>query len=146
MKRNRCFFSSETGIATFELLALVVLLAVVIILAFPLFIARGFEEKIEDTKAQIVILNVILEQYKKDHPEKRYPVSEELAPIGEVPGLVGTYLGRVPDSPFDTPYLYQSDGNEYQILVSLRGGADVRPGGGNDNLRYDSKTEQITFF
>ena len=115
------------GFTLLELLVVIViigLLATIVVINVMPAAERAAAAK---AKADIAVLEQGVDMYRLDH--LRYPNSEE----GLQALVAGNYVRRLPNDPWDRPYLYSSpatDGGPYRI-ASL--GADGREGGTGEN-------------
>jgi general secretion pathway protein G len=112
------------------LLVISVLAALVVPKLFP----KIGEGKHSAAKAQIVLIEEALEQFKND--TGRYPTSSEglnalvINPV--VKGWDGPYLKKTVYDPWDRPFLYKSPG-EHRKYDVYSYGADGLPGGEGAN-------------
>jgi general secretion pathway protein G len=81
------------------------------------------------TKAQadIATLEQGIEMYRLDN--RRYPTSEE----GLQALVAGDYIRRLPNDPWNNPYLYAAPGREGRPFTVSTLGADGREGGSGEN-------------
>lgn len=133
----------QAGFTLIEILVVVMILGLLISLAAPRFLGRTDEARVVKAKADIRAVEEALALYKLD--SGIYPTSEqgldslvELPVRGEAPRnwRSGGYLERVPLDPWDSEFLYASDGRSY-VVRSL--GADRKEGGEEFDADIDSR-------
>lgn len=128
---------SRDGFTLVEMLVVILLIGVVATFAASRVMTQYDQSRVRASKIQIRQLGVMLDQYRLDCGT--YPTSAQgLDALAENPGdcsnfLPGGYIkdGKVPKDGFGNDFIYESDGNEYEI-VSL--GKD-RKNGGSDFAR-----------
>jgi general secretion pathway protein G len=133
----------QRGFTLIEILVVVMILGLLISLAAPRIIGRTDDARITKARADIKALEGALNLYKLD--SGTYPTTEQgLLALVEEPDSEpvprrwreGGYLERVPLDPWDSEFLYVSDGREY-VLRCL--GADGEEGGEEVNGDIDSR-------
>ena len=133
----------ERGFTLLEILVVVMILGLLISLAAPRIIGRTDDARIVKARADIKAVEEALNLYKLDSGS--YPTTEQgLSSLVEKPST-GTiprrwredgYLERVPLDPWDSEFLFASDGRRY-VLRSL--GADGEEGGDGVDSDIDSR-------
>jgi general secretion pathway protein G len=135
--------ASQAGFTLIEILVVVMILGLLISLAAPRFIGRTDEARVVKAKADIRAIEEALALYKLD--SGTYPTSEQgLSSLVEPPTRgeaprnwrEGGYIERVPLDPWDSTFLYASDGRSY-VVRSL--GADAKEGGEGFDADIDSR-------
>ena len=133
----------ERGFTLIEILVVVMILGLLISLAVPQFIGRTDEARVVKAMADMRAIEAALNLYKLD--SGIYPTSDQgLLALVEAPSSgpearrwrEGGYMERVPLDPWDSDFLYASDGKSY-VLRSL--GADAREGGEDFDADIDSR-------
>ncbi|MEE8312289.1 MAG: type II secretion system major pseudopilin GspG [Candidatus Binatia bacterium] len=133
----------QRGFTLIEILVVVMILGLLISLAAPRIIGRTDDARITKARADIKALEGALNLYKLD--SGTYPTTEQgLVALVEEPDSEpvprrwrqGGYLERVPADPWDSEFLYVSDGRQY-VLRSL--GADGEEGGEEADGDIDSR-------
>lgn len=133
----------QRGFTLLEMLVVVLILGLLISIAAPRLISSSDDAKVVKAQADIAGIETALNFYKLDSGE--YPTSDQgLEALVDEPGggnaprrwREGGYLERVPLDPWDSPYLYASDGRSY-VLRSL--GADGEEGGEGYDADIDSR-------
>jgi general secretion pathway protein G len=141
--RNRLRRSQE-GFTLIELM--VVILIIGLLATIVVQNLKGATDKAKRIKAQadISALKTALDRYYLDNGS--YPSSDQGLPAlvsapssGKVPTDYpsGGYIEKIPNDPWGTPYVYQSDGDNY-LLKSY--GADGVEGGAGKNADIDGST------
>jgi general secretion pathway protein G len=135
----------QAGFTLIEIMVVILILGLLATLVVQSL--RGATDKAKHTKAMadIAELKTALDRYYIDNGS--YPSSDQgLAALVSPPSQVaqngqpsnyeeGGYIRRIPNDPWNNPYVYQSDGNTY-TLKSL--GADGAEGGTGKNADIDS--------
>ncbi len=132
----------QEGFTLIEIMVVILILGLLATLVVQSL--RGATDKAKRTKAMadIAELKTALDRYYIDNGS--YPSSEQGLQALVTPPSQGTqtanyeeggYIRRIPNDPWNNPYAYQSDGNNY-TLKSL--GADGAPGGGGKNADIDA--------
>ncbi len=141
--RNRLRRSQE-GFTLIELM--VVILIIGLLATIVVQNLKGATDKARRIKAQadISAFKTALDRYYLDNGS--YPTTDQgLAALVSAPSSgkvsadypTGGYIEKVPNDPWGTPYVYQSDGDSY-ILKSY--GADGVEGGTGKNADIDGST------
>jgi general secretion pathway protein G len=136
---------SEAGFTLIEIMVVVFILGLLITLVAPRILGRTDEARQTKAAADIRAIEVALSMYKLDNGF--YPTTEQgLEALVAPPttGLVprrwkeGGYLekARVPLDPWDSPYVFESDGAQY-VIRSF--GADGSEGGDGPAADIDSR-------
>ena len=126
MFRKRSNQRREEGFTLVEMMVVLViigLLATVVIINVMPAVDRAAQTRV---KADLNLLEQAVDQYRLEN--MRYPTSQE-----GLNSLVPKYVRRLPNDPWDTPYVYVTpgpNGAPYRI-ASL--GADKREGGDGEN-------------
>ena len=133
----------ERGFTLIEILVVVMILGLLISLAAPRILGRTDDARIVKTKADIRAIEEALNLYRLD--SGTYPTTEQgLIALVEKPDgeplpmrwREEGYLERLPADPWDSDFLYASDGAQY-VLRSL--GADREEGGEGVDADIDSR-------
>ncbi len=133
MLRNRF-----QGFTLLELLVVMVIIGLLAAYVGPKYFSQIGKSEVKTAKAQIVGFEKALQQYRLD--VGRYPTTEEgLQALMTKPANVskwgGPYLEKkLPNDPWDRPYIYVSPGEHGDVDISSMG-RDGRPGG--DGLDAD---------
>jgi len=120
----------DQGFTLIELLVVLVILGLLAALVGPSVLRQGEKAKPKTARVQIENLAAALDIFKLD--VGRYPDQNEgLEALREPPGGLanwdGPYLEKtVPKDPWARPYVYNSSGNQFEIISY---GADGGPGG-----------------
>jgi general secretion pathway protein G len=128
----------QQGFTLIEIMVVILILGLLATLVVQSL--RGATDKAKRTKAMadIAELKTALDRYYIDNGS--YPSTEQgLQALVSPPGQGGAdpdgYIRRVPNDPWNNPYVYSSDGNTY-ALKSL--GADGAEGGSGKNADIDA--------
>ena len=131
----------QAGFTLIEIMVVILILGLLATLVVQSL--RGATDKAKRTKAMadIAELKTALDRYYIDSGS--YPTSDQgLQALVSPPSQNGGgdppadgYIKRVPNDPWNNPYVYQSDGNTY-TLKSL--GADGAEGGTGKNADIDA--------
>ncbi len=128
----------QAGFTLIEIMVVILILGLLATLVVQSL--RGATDKAKRTKAMadIAELKTALDRYYIDNGS--YPSSDQglqalVSPPGGQGGDPEGYIKRVPNDPWNHPYVYQSDGNTY-TLKSL--GADGAEGGTGKNADIDA--------
>jgi general secretion pathway protein G len=121
------------GFTLIEVMVVIVILGVLAALVVPRVMSRPDEARVVAAKQDIASLMQALKLYKLDN--RRYPTTEQgLRALVERPAAAPapdnwkSYLERLPNDPWGTPYQYLNPGLQGEVdVMSL--GADGRPGG-----------------
>ncbi len=122
--------AQESGFTLIELLVVLVILGLLAALVGPNLIGQSEKAKPKAARVQIENFAAALDMFKLD--VGRYPTEEEglEALRTRPPGLEkwdGPYLAKkIPNDPWDRPYVYRNSGSRYEVLSY---GADGAPGG-----------------
>jgi len=124
----------QKGFSFIEIMIVIVIMAGIAALVGPMLFSRLDEAKIDQARIQMKGFSQALDIYQLDNYS--FPTSDqgleslmERPSVGQAPkNWKGPYLRgkKLPLDPWSNPYLYQSNGQNYEIL-SL--GADGREGG-----------------
>jgi general secretion pathway protein G len=139
MKSRR---QQQAGFTLIEIMVVILILGLLATLVVQSL--RGATDKAKRTKAMadIAELKTALDRYYIDNGS--YPSSDQGLQALVTPPSQGTqtanyeeggYIRRIPNDPWNNPYVYQSDGNTY-TLKSL--GADGAEGGTGKNADIDA--------
>ncbi len=128
------FFSRRhAGFTLIELMVVIAILAVLASLIVPKVVNRPDEARVVAARQDIATLMQALNMYRLDN--RRYPTTEqglralvEKPTAAPVPNNWKSYLERLPNDPWGTPYQYLNPGIRSEIDV-MSFGADGRPGG-----------------
>ena len=127
----------QSGFTLIEILVVVMILGLLISLAAPRIIGRTDDARVVKAMADMRAIEEALDLYRLDTGS--YPGTELGLEVLVEPGLEGRsggYLERVPLDPWNSPFLFASDGREY-VLQSL--GADGEEGGDGVDADIDSR-------
>ncbi|CAI08918.1 type II secretion system major pseudopilin GspG [Aromatoleum aromaticum] len=121
------------GFTLIEVMIVIVILGVLAALVVPRVMSRPDEARVVAAKQDIASLMQALKLYKLDN--RRYPTNEqglralvERPAGGPQPDNWKSYLERLPNDPWGTPYQYLNPGLQGDAdVMSL--GADGTPGG-----------------
>ena len=123
----------ETGFTLIEVMVVIVILGVLAALIVPTVLGRPDEARIVAAKQDIASIMQALKLYKLDN--RRYPSTEQgLTALVERPSIAPqpenwkSYLEKLPNDPWGSPYQYLSPGLKGDVDV-LSFGADGRAGG-----------------
>ena len=123
----------ETGFTLIEVMVVIVILGVLAALIVPRVLGRPDEARIVAAKQDIASIMQALKLYKLDN--RRYPSTEQgLKALVERPSIAPqpdnwkSYLEKLPNDPWGSPYQYLSPGLKGDVDV-LSFGADGRAGG-----------------
>ncbi|MCB1928206.1 MAG: type II secretion system major pseudopilin GspG [Rhodocyclaceae bacterium] len=123
----------ETGFTLIEVMVVIVILGVLAALIVPRVLGRPDEARIVAAKQDIASIMQALKLYKLDN--RRYPSTEQgLTALVERPSIAPqpenwkSYLEKLPNDPWGSPYQYLSPGLKGDVDV-LSFGADGRAGG-----------------
>ncbi|MAO52508.1 MAG: type II secretion system protein GspG [Pusillimonas sp.] len=131
MPLRRKNLNRQRGFSLIEIMVVVVIMGVLAALIVPNLMGRPDQARAIAARQDIGSLMQALKLYRLDHG--RYPSNEQgLSVLMGTPGAgqagQQTYLERLPNDPWGTPYQYLNPGVHGEIDVfSL--GADGRPGG-----------------
>lgn len=126
------------GFTLLELLVVMVIIGLLAAYVGPKYFSQIGKSEVKTAKAQIVGLEKALQQYRLD--VGRYPTTEEgLQALMTKPANVNKWSGpylekKLPNDPWDRPYIYASPGEHGDVDISSMG-RDGRPGG--DGLDAD---------
>jgi general secretion pathway protein G len=132
----------QAGFTLIEIMVVILILGLLATLVVQSL--RGATDKAKRTKAMadIAELKTALDRYYIDNGS--YPSSDQglqalVAPPARADGTgggdEGGYIRRVPNDPWNNPYVYQSDGNTYTLKSY---GADGAEGGTGKNADIDA--------
>jgi len=124
---------AQRGFTLIEIMVVVVILGILAALIAPSVIGRIDDAQLVAVRQDIRAIESALKLYKLDN--FRYPATEEgLEALVNRPSDPGAkwpedgYLNRVPEDPWNRPYLYLQPGNQGSVdIYSL--GRDGQPGG-----------------
>ena len=123
----------ETGFTLIEVMVVIVILGVLAALIVPRVLGRPDEARIVAAKQDIASIMQALKLYKLDN--RRYPSTEQgLKALVERPSIAPqpdnwkSYLEKLPNDPWGSPYQFLSPGLKGDVDV-LSFGADGRAGG-----------------
>ena len=123
----------EFGFTLIEVMVVIVILGVLAALIVPRVLGRPDEARIVAAKQDIASIMQALKLYKLDN--RRYPSTEQgLKALVERPSIAPqpdnwkSYLEKLPNDPWGSPYQYLSPGLKGDVDV-LSFGADGRAGG-----------------
>ena len=123
----------ETGFTLIEVMVVIVILGVLAALIVPRVLGRPDEARIVAAKQDIASIMQALKLYKLDN--RRYPSTEQgLTALVERPSIAPqpenwkSYLEKLPNDPWGSPYQFLSPGLKGDVDV-LSFGADGRAGG-----------------
>ena len=123
----------EFGFTLIEVMVVIVILGVLAALIVPRVLGRPDEARIVAAKQDIASIMQALKLYKLDN--RRYPSTEQgLTALVERPSIAPqpenwkSYLEKLPNDPWGSPYQYLSPGLKGDVDV-LSFGADGRAGG-----------------
>ena len=123
----------ETGFTLIEVMVVIVILGVLAALIVPRVLGRPDEARIVAAKQDIASIMQALKLYKLDN--RRYPSTEQgLKALVERPSIAPqpdnwkSYLEKLPNDPWGSPYQYLSPGLKGHVDV-LSFGAGGRAGG-----------------
>ncbi len=134
---------AQHGFTLIEIMVVVFILGLLITLVAPRILGRTDEARRTKAAADIKAIEQALSLYKLDNGF--YPTTEQgLEALVRPPttGLVPRrwnpdgYLEKVPVDPWDTPYVFESDGTRY-VIRSF--GADAAEGGEGAAADIDSR-------
>ena len=121
------------GFTLIEVMVVIVILGVLAALIVPRVLGRPDEARIVAAKQDIASIMQALKLYKLDN--RRYPSTEQgLTALVERPSIAPqpenwkSYLEKLPNDPWGSPYQYLSPGLKGDVDV-LSFGADGRAGG-----------------
>ncbi len=126
------------GFTLLELLVVMVIIGLLAAYVGPKYFSQIGKSEVKTAKAQIVGFEKALQQYRLD--VGRYPTTEEgLQALMTKPANVNKWSGpylekKLPNDPWDRPYIYASPGEHGDVDISSMG-RDGRPGG--DGLDAD---------
>lgn len=121
------------GFTLIEVMVVIVILGVLAALIVPRIMSRPDEARVVAARQDIASVMQALKLYKLDN--RRYPTNEQgLAALVDRPSAAPSpeswksYLERLPNDPWGTPYQYLNPGLRGEVdVMSL--GADGKPGG-----------------
>ena len=123
----------EFGFTLIEVMVVIVILGVLAALIVPRVLGRPDEARIVAAKQDIASIMQALKLYKLDN--RRYPSTEQgLTALVERPSIAPqpenwkSYLEKLPNDPWGSPYQFLSPGLKGDVDV-LSFGADGRAGG-----------------
>lgn len=143
MKTTKARSKAQGGFTLIEIMVVVFILGLLITLVAPRILGRTDEARRTKAAADIKAIEQALSLYKLDNGF--YPTTEQgLEALVRPPttGLVPKrwnpdgYLEKVPVDPWDTPYVFESDGTRY-VIRSF--GADGVEGGEGAAADIDSR-------
>jgi len=124
--------NKEQGFTLLELLVVMVIIGLLAGYVGPQYFKKVGQSKVQTAKTQVNALGKALDQYRLDMGD--YPTTEQgLSVLNKLPtantNWDGPYLKKkVPDDPWDRPYIYKSPGEHGDYdLYSL--GKDGQVGG-----------------
>ena len=134
------------GFTLIELLVVLVILALLAGLVLPKFLGRQKEAAVDAARAQIASFKTALDLYAVDSGGS-YPTTQQgLEALVAEPSAsprprkwTGPYVPTVPKDPWGNDYLYDSDGDTYEIISY---GSDGREGGTGDAADLSSNAQQ----
>ncbi|MFZ3126722.1 MAG: type II secretion system major pseudopilin GspG [Rhodoferax sp.] len=130
------------GFTLIELMVVLVIIGVLAALIVPNVLDRADDARVTAAKTDIANLVQALKLYKLDN--QRYPSAEQglralvaKPTSGPAPANWRPYLDKLPNDPWDRPYLYINPGIKGEIDV-LSFGADGQAGGEGKNADIGS--------
>ena len=130
------------GFTLIELMVVLVIVGVLAALIVPNVLDRADDARVTAAKTDIANLVQALKLYKLDN--QRYPTAEQglralvaKPASGPAPTNWRPYLDKLPNDPWDRPYLYMNPGIKGEIDV-LSFGADGQAGGEGKNADIGS--------
>ncbi|MFZ3220945.1 MAG: type II secretion system major pseudopilin GspG [Rhodoferax sp.] len=130
------------GFTLIELMVVLVIIGVLAALIVPNVLDRADDARVTAAKTDIANLVQALKLYKLDN--QRYPSAEQglralvaKPTSGPAPANWRPYLDKLPNDPWDRPYLYMNPGIKGEIDV-LSFGADGQAGGEGKNADIGS--------
>ena len=133
----------QAGFTLIEIMVVVFILGLLITLVAPRILGRTDEARQTKAAADIKSIEQALQLYKLDNGF--YPTTDQGLESLVVPPTSGMvprnwnpegYLGKLPVDPWQSPYVFQSDGVNY-VIVSF--GADGTEGGEGPAADIDSR-------
>lgn len=146
-RRNPTERNPESGVTLIEMMVVLVLISVVAALIVPNVIGRPDEARVSVAATDMRSIAGALQLYRLDNGS--YPTTTQglnaLAVRTATPPLPRTwpadgYLTVLPLDPWGTPYVYRSDGGQFD-LVSL--GADAAVGGAGVNADIPLRNKNL---
>ena len=132
---------TEAGFSLIEIMVVVFIMGLLVTLVAPRILGRTDDARATKAAADIRSLEQSLSLYKLDNGQ--FPTTEQgldalvIQPTsGPAPRRWRTYLDNLPLDPWDTAYIYESDGRDY-LLISF--GADAAEGGDGPDADVDSR-------
>ncbi|MES2280976.1 MAG: type II secretion system major pseudopilin GspG [Pseudomonadota bacterium] len=139
-KSNRC--RRHTGFTLIELMVVLVIIGILAALIVPNVLDRADDARTTAAKTDVNNLMLALKLYKLDN--QRYPTSEQglqalikKPTTSPVPSNWRTYLEKLPNDPWERPYIYVNPGVKGEIDV-MSFGADGQVGGDGKNADVGS--------
>lgn len=132
---------TEAGFSLIEIMVVVFIMGLLVTLVAPRILGRTDDARATKAAADIRSLEQSLSLYKLDNGQ--FPTTEQgldalvIQPTsGPAPRRWRAYLDNLPLDPWDTAYIYESDGRDY-LLISF--GADAAEGGDGPDADVDSR-------
>ncbi len=131
-KKHKEITLSQRGFTLLELLVVMVIIGLLASYVGPKYFAQIGKSEVKTAKAQIDSLGKALDQYRLDtghYPSTENGLAALNAPPANEPKWQGPYLQKkVPDDPWEHPYIYKMPGEHGDYdLISL--GNDGATGG-----------------
>ena len=123
-RRNR---QREQGFTLVELLVVLVIIGLLATVVIINVMPAADRAAVTKARADIATLEQGLQMYRLDN--LRYPTTDE----GLQALVGGNYIPRLPNDPWDRPYVYAAPGRDGRPFHVATLGADGREGGTEDN-------------
>lgn len=123
----------QSGFTLLEIMVVMVIIGIIGALIVPNIMSRPDEAKVVAARADIRNIKAALEMYRLDNGH--YPSTDQgLAALVQKPSghpepkrwSEEGYLKKIPTDPWDEPYLYFSEGRDFEVYSF---GADRKEGG-----------------
>ena len=132
IRRRRRRRQGTEGFTLVELMVVLVIIGLLATIVIINVMPAADRAAVTKARADIAVLDQGLQMYRIDN--MRYPTADE----GLQALVAGNYVRRLPNDPWNRPYLYAVPGPDDQPFVISTLGADGREGGSGENADITS--------